>query len=113
MVSDLKHFGYQDDGAPFIGEVYYVVATNERGDRFRHYMDFPGVRVEQDDHTGESMFIDTRTEAQAKGLRLLERIAKADAVSDVLWDRTRPVYGSEAYELYGADEDLAWERDMG
>lgn len=28
------------------------------------------------------------------------------------WVAGRPVYGSEAYELYGREDDLAWEREL-
>lgn len=28
------------------------------------------------------------------------------------WQDTRPAYGSEAYQAYGAADDLAWEREQ-
>lgn len=108
IASDLYRAGYTDDGQEFIAEVFYVVAENDHGDRWEHTSRFPGCKVDGDEWgTG---FADIRPEATAKAARLLARIEAAGGRIDLAhWRAGRPVYGSDAYVAYGADDDRAWE----
>lgn len=108
VVSDLKDYGAQDDGTPFIGEVFFVQAETRKGDRYRHYWSMPGVRVEEDEW-GKA-FIDTRDAARAALEVLAERAQKRGVIDPQYWQRDRPAYGSEAWIEYGEAEELAWER---
>jgi hypothetical protein len=51
-------------------------------------------------------------EAKAHAERLNERLLHRRKPDFSSWQEGRPVYGSPAYEAYGRDDDLAWERSM-
>ena len=92
VASDLAVVGYNPEAADMsnprgeeIGEIFYLQATNGRGDR-REYGAYRSLEA-----------------AQA---------AIADAPAVLLWVEGRPEYGSLAYEEYGAADDLAWEREQ-
>lgn len=89
VVSDLAVIGYNPESADLdhprgelIGEVFYLRATNGRGDR-REFGSYSSFDAAED--------------------------AIPDAPAVLLWAEGRPEYGSEAYVAYGAAEDLAWE----
>lgn len=113
IASDLRDYGRQDDGTPFIGEVYYLALTNDRGDRWEHFFRFQGVRVDNSPHEDYTSFLDVRAESVARAQRLLDRILEAGEVDLQYWSLGRPVYGSDAYMEYGADTDLFLEREEG
>ena len=109
--SDLKNFGRTEDGEDFIGEVYRVFAQDERGNRWVHSSQFPGVaKFENEWCVG---FNDIRVQAVEACERLLECIKKADTLNMMWWSESRPAYGSEAYLDYGMADDLALEREEG
>jgi hypothetical protein len=108
IVSDLHDFGRQEDGIPFIGEMYYVQATYADGHRLDHFARFSGCRVEYDDLDGRNVFIDSREQAKAAVERLLNRILEAGgALNPVHWNEGRPVYGSASYDPF---EEIMLER---
>lgn len=113
IASDLHDYGRRDDGTPFIGEVYYLVLTNDRGDRWEHFARFHGVRVDNSSFEDYTSFLDIREESAARAQRLLDRILVAGEVDLQYWSLGRPVYGSDAYVEYGADRDLLLEREEG
>ena len=57
---------------------------------------------------------DTEAERDARALadRLNEKLAQRRMPDMSSWEEGRAVYGSPAYEAYGAEGDLAWERSM-
>ena len=106
--SDLKDYGRTEDGTPFIGEVFYVIVENVRGDRWRLQHQWDGVRVEQWEEG--PMFIDTRPEVRARLDKLVANIKSGNTINMMYWHQTNPAYGSDAYLDYGQAEMLAWER---
>jgi len=110
-VSDLKEYGFNDDGTPFIGEVFYVVATNARGDRWAHNMRFQGVKLEHYDEG--TAFTDTRAIARFQCNRIINKIKARGYINLANWVESRPVYGSEAYVAYGQCNDWAQEQGLG
>lgn len=106
ITSDLYQAGRQEDGVPFIAEVYFVQAEFADGRRLDHQARFPGCKVEHDEE-GCPHFADTRDDAQLAAGRLLDRILQAEgAMNPAYWREGRPVYGSAAYD---PREELALE----
>lgn len=92
VVSDLAVIGYNPESADLdhprgerIGEVFYLRATNARGDA-REYGSYESC------------------DAAENAIALVPPV--------VLWADGRPVYGSRAYELYGAADDMESERRL-
>lgn len=110
--SELQHFGYQEDGVPFIGEVYFVSIQNQRGDRWHHNFTFPGVQVETDEDNYK-FFIDIREGERARAHQLADAIERAGRINEVHWNPARPVYGSIAYQDYGMYDDIMLEKSEG
>lgn len=110
--SDLKQFGFKEDGIPFIGEVYCVSIQNPQGDRWNHTHIFPGVRVICNDE-GYSVFEDIREEAKAKAKHLAAAVEKSKCIDVAHWNAARPVYGSAAYQDYGMHDDIMREKIEG
>jgi hypothetical protein len=112
VASDLVDYGPQEDGVPFIGEAYYVEATDEKGNRWAHHHRFHSVVVHVDDE-GYNRFKDNREVAVLAVNRLLGRILNQGSIDIVHWDQARPVYGSDAYVDYGQYNDWMEERIAG
>lgn len=108
FASDLKDYGYTEDGEKFIGEVFFVEVENKRGDRWRHRTRFDGVRKEQWEEG--IVYMDNRPEARAQCERMVAAIQRTGKIDTQHWYQSRPAYGSEAYLDYGQAEDLALER---
>lgn len=102
--SDLKDYGYTEDGEKFIGECFFVYVENQRGDRWCHALSFDGVKVEQGEDG--TLFRDTRPKARAMCELMVERIQKAGVIDLRFWGQSRCAYGSEAYLEYGQADDL-------
>lgn len=103
--SDLYVAGRTEDGFDFTAEVYFVTATDARGNRWRHGTVFPGCRVARDDE-GYDHFADIREGAMAEAKRLVSRIEAAGGkINPQHWREDCPVYGSAAYIEYGAQDD--------
>lgn len=113
VASDLKDYGRTEDGTPYIGEMYYVQITNARGDRWRHIWSFDGVLPGYDPESGYTYFEDTRKWAKAQAEHVVVCIRRRGYIDFRYWNPTRPEYGSMAYQEYGQDDDLAWERACG
>lgn len=109
-VSDLKDYGRTDDGTPFIGEVFWVQATDAKGNRLDHNMRFDGVKREVDCETGNIAFIDMRPVAKFQCGRIINKIRRRNFINLANWTEGRPVYGSETYIAYGQQNDLEQER---
>ena len=108
VASDLYHAGNQDDGRPFIAEVYYVVVENGRGRRFAHKARFKGTAPRFCDETGEGPFFpDLRGEAFDKAAALGNRVAAALRAGRKLdpfqWTEIDPAYASEEYQSQGTE----------
>lgn len=107
VTSELYEAGRQDDGVPFIAEVYFVQAEYPNGERLDHHARFYGCKVEHDDE-GFPYFADVRDVAQAHAGHLLNRILEGGgAINRAFWSQGRPVYGSDAYD---PSEDLRLEQ---
>jgi hypothetical protein len=114
ICSDLYVAGRNEDGQDFTAEVYFITATDERGNRWRHGHVFPGCRpeVSEDPDGGYccTHFNDVRNEAMAEAERLLNRIETAGKVNLDHWREDRPMYGSRACVEYGQYDDWMEER---
>jgi hypothetical protein len=106
--SDLYVAGRTEDGADYTAEVYFITATNARGDRWRHASSFPGCNPVRDDE-GYTHFADIRAEAQKEANTLMARMQARGAINLQHWREDRPVYGSSAYVAYGQADDLEQE----
>jgi hypothetical protein len=106
--TELKSFGYTEDGEEFIGEIYFITAEDKDGNKWEHGHTFSGVKVGQDEEYGINWFEDVRPEAKENSNILLERIKKSgitDVSDRVHWSLGRPAYGSLAYQAYGQYND--------
>lgn len=106
--SDIVVVGSNPENADYTnprGEIYgfsaYVLAANEYGDtRCMH--------VATSTNEAEAV---GKAEAMAAALNVrFEQLGKLPVGFDK-WHAHRPVYGSEAYQDYGAADDLAWEME--
>ena len=107
--SDLKKYGFIDDGTPFIGEVFYIEIENDNGDRWRLNHTFDGAAVIHYDEGNR--FDDIRPQAISKCKRLIKRIKEAGKINLQEWHQSSPAYGSNAYVSYGQADDLWRERN--
>jgi hypothetical protein len=103
VASDLYNAGRDDDGFPFIAELYYVVLQYEDGRIFRHNAVFLGDELGVDEEDGMTYHNDVRVEALAKAERLAERVRQAGKVDFQHWEEIDPAYGSEAYVSQGTE----------
>lgn len=108
ITSDLYVAGRTEDGFDYTAEVYFITATNARGDRWRHASSFPGCKTEQDDE-GYTHFGDIREQAQKEAQTLITRMQARGVINLQHWREDRPVYGSNAYVAYGQADDLEQE----
>jgi hypothetical protein len=106
--SDLFQVGRTCDGQPFIAVQYYVMVTNNRGDRWEHEVRWASAFAEVDEE-GYTHFTNVNDAAQAAAEKLAQRVREAGVIDAQYWSAMRPEYGSDAYVEYGADDDLAWE----
>jgi len=111
FASDLKDYGYTEDGEKFIGEVFFVEVENERGDRWRHRHTFDGVRKEQWEEG--VVYMDNRHSARTQCGLLVADVQRRGAINLDHWYQSDPAYGSDAYMDYGQAADLARERMEG
>jgi hypothetical protein len=110
VAADLYLAGRTEDGEDFTAELYYIVAEDERGNRWRHAVNFPGADAQRDDD-GCWHFGDVREAAQARAERLLARIERSGCQADnANWREMRPAYGSPAYVEYGQFDDWCEEQ---
>lgn len=103
VASDVFEGPINEDGERPECLVYYVVLTDERGNRYSSA------------RTWCSMHRNQRAEAERGAEQHLRRVRAALAkgatpVNNYKWERTRPMYGSEAYEAYGQAEEVALEK---
>ena len=108
ICSDLYVAGRTEDGQDYTAEVYFITATNARGDRWRHASCFPGCAPEQDDD-GYMHFADIRATAKEQADALMARMVARGKINLDDWREDRPVYGSSAYVAYGQADD--WEEE--
>ena len=108
--------GLTEEGREFVGERYFLLATDRAGNRWRHVQTFPGCErvIEADEETGEQFvfFPDLRDQAFSNARTLFMSFfvdGRPDVVNSPDWFTTRPAYGSEAFQQYGGDDDLALE----
>jgi hypothetical protein len=109
--SELKKYGVNEDGEDFIGEVYCIFLENKKGDRWVHRSRFDGVKVEQWEEG--PVFRDIRPESRETCQNLVDAINKVGSVDLTYWTETYPAYGSEAFQEYGNEELIEWEKAMG
>jgi hypothetical protein len=109
ICSDLYVAGRTEDGFDYTAEVYFITATNARGDRWRHGTAFPGCNVEKDEE-GYNHFGDIREQAHAQAQALMNRMIARGTINLEHWREDRPVYGSNAYVAYGQYDD--WEDEQ-
>ncbi len=109
IASDLYVAGRTEDGQDYTAEVYFITATNARGDRWRHETTFPGCARENDEE-GYTHFADIRAQAMEKAKTLIARMEARGTINLQHWSEDRPVYGSNAYVAYGASDD--WEEEQ-
>jgi hypothetical protein len=110
ICSDLYLAGRTEDGQDYTAEVYFIAATDARGNRWRHAVVFPGCETSVDDYEGYTHFRDVREQAQADAAKLLALIEARGTINLEYWRSDRPVYGSRAYVEYGQYDD--WEEEQ-
>lgn len=105
VASDAYEAGRTEDGRPYTAEMYYVMAEDGDGNRWRHDVDFRGC-IAYNDFEGFPLFRDIRTKAKDRATTLLNKIvADGSDLNMWHWRMMRPAYGSVAYQQYGAHED--------
>lgn len=110
VASDAVDYGPTEDGQPFVGEVYYILAEDGDGNRWKHHHRFYGVVRQYDPEAGVVAFVDVREGAKARAELLLEKINEAGGYVDLkFWEADRPAYGSVSYQDYGCYYDLVSE----
>ena len=102
VTSFLKPFGKTEDGEDFVGEVFWIQAEKENGERLAHFACFDGVEVVVDEE-GINRFVDTRESAMAHAEHLLARIEAANPDFDSLYDSE---YWGHVPARYGS---IAWQ----
>jgi hypothetical protein len=114
IASDLYLAGKTEGGQDFTAELYYVVAEDARGNRWRHPVNFPGADASRDDD-GYWHFADVRETAQAAAERLRYSFMPPLAAPVDLdsWLGMPPAYGSAAYVEYGQFDEWCDERSEG
>ena len=112
IASELFRAGVDEFGCEYSAEQYRIVLVDSLGNRWELPVVFPGCEVTGTDE-GFSQFHDTREVAYEKADHLLSRIKRKGEVDLDRWREARPVYGSVAYQQYGADDDIALERAEG
>lgn len=111
FASDLKDYGYTEDGEKFIGEVFFVEVRNKRGDCWRHRKLVDGVRKEQWEEG--VVYMDARTEARAQCEVLVAAIQRKGTIDTQHWYQAAAAYGSDAYLEYGQAAEIERERMEG
>lgn len=96
IASNLVKVGVDEFNQDIHREVYFITLTNARGDRYAS---------------------DWGSYFKYRAFRRLGRVNTYLArgfspLRSDKWHRYHPVYGSEAYEAYGAAEEIAWEREV-
>jgi hypothetical protein len=109
--SDLFQIGRTCDGQPFIAVSYYVMITNNRGDRWEHDTRWPSA-IAHVDEEGYQHFENVDADAQAAAEKLAQRVRERGVIDAQYWNAMRPEYGSAAYIEYGQADDLAWELEQ-
>lgn len=99
VTDDLYQAGTDaEDGTPIYGRAFFVMAQNERGERWVHHSVFKDTEVRYM-HEGGYTSVQRRTaEAEAAATRLLVRIRAAGAIDLRHWFESDPEYGSVAYQ---------------
>jgi len=105
--SDLFEAGVTEEGFPIIGPLYYVIIENAKGRRFRHFMNFKGIRVDADEY-GMVYASNVHNEAIVKVLDLAKKVNEALVMGLKLdeerWTEIDPAYGSAEYISQGIEE---------
>ena len=108
MTSWLAAVGTTEDGEEYVAEIYAAMAEDSRGNRWVHFMPFPGAvaHTSTDPEYGYSQvwFEDTREQSVAEVGRLLARLERAEELDDTLWHEWAPAYGSQAYQ----ESEMFW-----
>ena len=110
--SELYFAGRKEDGGEFHAEQYFLSLTFKDGTIYRHYSIFKGCEVDVSDE-GFNVFIDIRERAKAHAEYLLARVRAKGSIDLTYWQYHRTVYGSQAYQSYGAFEQLMIEKMEG
>ncbi len=100
---DLTALQHPEDGSEFTASVFYIVATNERGERFAHDYRFHSAETYDNEYgMGIRSF---RDEAEAKAKKLLAKMEATllagtfvSPVGRAHWAEIDAEYGSIAYQ---------------
>lgn len=113
LASDSISLGIDSDGSTVFGMAYYVVATDARGARWRHFHSFVDHIQGYNAEEGEHYWVNRNAEAVTAAERFFERVQARSLIDMEHWVEFFPVYGSEAYQQDGGEDDLiAWEREI-
>jgi hypothetical protein len=105
VASDVYEAGRTDDGQSYTAELFYVMAEDGDGNRWRHAVDFHGCNISYDSE-GLPHFEDVRANANIRAATLLNKLIVDGGKLDMMrWNAIRPVYGSSAYQQYGSYDD--------
>jgi hypothetical protein len=104
IASESYHAGVSEDGTPFYGEAYFVVAEHADGRRWSHPSYFKGVQVRRSEE-GHPLFRDRRREARGLAENTLEIVREVFELSRgdmsffarMGWTQQPCAYGSTCY----------------
>ena len=106
VASTLHKFGVTEDGDDVVGQLLFVEAIDDKGNRFVHRQHFPAlVEVEREDDLPG--YHDRYDEAFVEASKLKHEVEHLTELDDD-WERSFPVYGSEAYN---EQDTIDWEQD--
>jgi hypothetical protein len=110
VFSDLYVAGrHPEEGTDIIGEVFYVVATEPDGRRYRHERSFPNLHWVKDDELEFGGYYG-RLEGELAASKLSETVRRAGGPINLnSWREIDPAYGSEQYQRQGIEQERAWQ----
>lgn len=108
--SSLYQAGVDNEGRPFVGESFYLVATAQNGARHNHHARFKSVVAwSLIDEDATVIFEDIREEVIDKLEALLCKIRQLGEINLDHWDYADPEYGSAEYIVQGIEEQRAYQ----
>ncbi len=105
VVSEL--FQVQGDDGPEVFERFFVSFETSKGRRFQHEASFPACELADDVEEGVTYYRrvwDAADKAEALADRVRAHVAAGGKLDADRWLEVQPVYGSDAYIAFEADE---------
>lgn len=99
-------FEIRGEEGPEVAERFFVSFVTSKGRRFYHEVSFPSVELAHDDEEGSfyRRVWDAEARAEAFAARVQAHLDAGGKLDGRRWEEVQPVYGSEAYEAFEAEE---------